>query len=88
VFEEPKRSKTTHNESATIAVLGSIGILSSIASYTFGKRNSSEIKLGIAVIAPNGETRNMTLELKKHSVEPVDNQILKQITEFMGGSDG
>ena len=88
VFEESKRSKSAHNELATLALIGSIGVLSSLAAYLFGKRKSTTLSLAVEVIAPDGERRHLTLDLSQNSVDPVQNQIFSQLSKSLGNANG
>jgi LPXTG-motif cell wall-anchored protein len=83
-FEEPAVSSTGHSELATLALIGAIGMLGTVASYYFGKYRKKQLLMEIEIIDPQGGTKRITVQLDETSIDPVDNQILKQIKDFLG----
>ena len=83
-FEEPEISSTGHNELATLALVGGIGMLGTVASYYFGKRKTKQLLLEVEIIEPHGGRKRVRVQLDETSVEPVNNQILKQMKDFLG----
>ena len=81
----PKADPTRHNELATIALLGTFSLLTLAAQYYFGKRQSEQITLSVEEIAADGSRRKVHLTLDRTSVEPVKEQILKQLAKAGGG---
>jgi hypothetical protein len=83
-FEAPEVSSTGHNELATLAILGGINMLGVVAAYYFGKYKKDKVSLEVEAIAPNGHSIRINVQVDRTSIEPVDNQILKQIKDFLG----
>lgn len=76
---KPMSDPTRHNELATIVLVGTFSLLTSAAAYYFGKRQSEQITLTVEEVAVDGSRRKVSLKLDRTSVEPVENQILKQL---------
>jgi hypothetical protein len=85
-FEAPETSSTAHNELATIAVVGGIALLGSAASYFFGKHSRRTTYLESEVILPNGATKRVRFCVDEASNEPVNNQILRQVSDLLKAS--
>jgi hypothetical protein len=83
--ETPLKDPAVHNELATVAIIGGIGVISAAAAYFFGKRKTEEVDLWVEVKKADGTEVRIKVTTRKNDVEPVDTQIMKQLKEALQG---